>query len=301
MKNSVLATLVLAALLAISSAACAHMSDLQTARAKGRGTTLAYAVSLDQAWQISERILHDAGAETIDEHRDKGYMLASTSVGEGISVGTYIGVWLESEGGGQTKVTVITKRKIQVEVITALTEDGFHRKFMEALGSQGPISGTSAAATQAAASPSAPASPAAPPLASGSSAKDRCVEAHTKAQSARRDGKFRAAREELTVCVDAGCPSMVRDDCIQRLDELERVQPTIVFDAKDGTGSDLTAVRVSVDGKLLIGRLDGSALQVEPGPHTFLFEVTGQPSVSRTFVLKEGEKARRERVVIGPK
>lgn len=285
------------------------MSDLQTAHAKGKGTSLVYAVSVDRAWQISETVLHDAGAETIDEHRDKGYMLAATSVGEGISVGTYIGVWIEPAGGGQTKVTVITKRKLTVEVITALTEDGFHRKFMEAVGSQGVASSAPASPEPTAAAPTSPpaGNPAATPTApaavaaTAGGAKERCVAANTKAQSTRREGKFRAAREELSICVDAGCPPLVRDDCIKRLDELERMQPTLVLDAKDSTGNDLVAVRVTVDGKLLTGSLDGSALQVDPGPHAFVFEVTGQPAVSRTWVLKEGEKARRERIVIGAK
>jgi hypothetical protein len=92
----------------------------------------------------------------------------------------------------------------------------------------------------------------------------------------------------------------VRDDCAQRLDELERAQPTVVFDARDGSGNDFTEVTVTLDGRPLAIRLDGHALAVDPGEHTFLFQVAGQPAVSRTFVLKEGEKDRRERIVVGP-
>jgi hypothetical protein len=56
-----------------------------------------------------------------------------------------------------------------------------------------------------------------------------------------------------------------------------------------------------MDGKPLVGRLDGTAVAVDPGQHAFTFEVSGQPSVTKGFVLKEGEKLRRERVVIGPR
>jgi hypothetical protein len=279
---------------------CAHMSDLQTAHARGQGTSASYPVSVDQAWKISLEILRNAGAESIDERKNKGFMLTSTAMGEGLSVGTYIGVWVQPDGS-QTRVTVITKRRSQVEIITALTEKGFHRQFSDAVlvsGGRGAL--PTAEPTSAPAAGPVAAAPPPPSTSSGDVTKDQCVDANTKAQSLRRSSKLVAARAQLAVCADPRCPGMVRDDCIQRLDELEKVQPTIVFDAKDGAGNDLSDVRVSMDGKPLVGRLDGTAVAVDPGPHAFTFEVTGQPIVTRGFVLKEGEKLRRERIVIGP-
>jgi hypothetical protein len=128
---------------------------------------------------------------------------------------------------------------------------------------------------------------------------DRCVGANTAAQSHRRDGKFAAARAELATCVDASCPALVRDDCNQRLDELNRAQPTIVFDARDNQGHDVSDVAVEVDGRPLVQRLDGIAIAVDPGEHTFTFEEKGRPKVIRKFVLREGEKTRREQVLLG--
>jgi hypothetical protein len=129
--------------------------------------------------------------------------------------------------------------------------------------------------------------------------KEQCADANSQAQDLRRDGKFSAARQKLQLCSDPACPGIVRDDCVQRLDELERTQPTIVFDAKDGEGHDLVAVHVTVDGAPLTEKLEGRALRVEPGSHTFTFTVPDSPTVTQTFVLKEGEKERRERIVIG--
>jgi hypothetical protein len=129
--------------------------------------------------------------------------------------------------------------------------------------------------------------------------KDRCVETNASAQSLRREGKFGNARQQLLICGDPSCPAIVRDDCARRLDELERVQPTIVFDARDGAGQDLTGVEVTIDGQKLPGHLNGAALRVDPGAHTFTFTITGQPPVTRTFVLKEGDHERRERVELG--
>jgi hypothetical protein len=130
--------------------------------------------------------------------------------------------------------------------------------------------------------------------------KDQCIEANTQAQNLRRDGKFDAARSQLRSCVDAACPAIIRDDCTRRLDELEKGQPTIIFDAKDGAGHDLVAVKVTVDGAALADKLEGRALRIDAGAHTFTFTAADQPVVTQTFVIKEGEKDRRERVVIGP-
>jgi hypothetical protein len=66
--------------------------------------------------------------------------------------------------------------------------------------------------------------------------KAQCIAADTDAQTLRISGKLRAMREKLSVCADASCPGMVRDDCMQRTDELQRMQPTIVFEVKDSRG-----------------------------------------------------------------
>jgi hypothetical protein len=129
--------------------------------------------------------------------------------------------------------------------------------------------------------------------------KDACIDADTKSQSLRREGKLASARQQLRVCVAAACPALVRDDCAQRLDEIEHVQPTIVFRVQDARAHDVMAVRVSLDGQAWLDHVDGSAIPVDPGPHRFRFEVVGEPPIDQLFVLREGEKARIERVVVG--
>jgi hypothetical protein len=129
--------------------------------------------------------------------------------------------------------------------------------------------------------------------------KAQCVNANADAQSLRQDGKFADAREQLRICSDPKCPALVVTDCTKRMDELEAAQPSIVFDVKDGAGADLTAVKVTVDGKVIAEKIDGSALRADPGPHLCVFEAAGQPPVTQSFVLKEGDKKRHEKVVIG--
>jgi hypothetical protein len=128
--------------------------------------------------------------------------------------------------------------------------------------------------------------------------KQTCVTANGDAQALRLEGKLGAARELFVKCVDPSCPALVRDDCAQRLDELERVQPTIVLEVKDANGADATGVALLIDGRPLPGTLQGRALRVDPGEHELEFSADGFAPAKRRFVLSEGEKDRRERIVL---
>jgi hypothetical protein len=127
--------------------------------------------------------------------------------------------------------------------------------------------------------------------------KAQCIEANTRAQDLRRDGKLADARQQLRRCADPTCPAIVRDDCSKRLDEVERMQPTIVFAGKDAGGDDVIAVKVTIDGKPAAERLDGTEYSLDPGPHVFSFDTPGRAVVTKTLVLVAGEKGRREVIV----
>ena len=129
--------------------------------------------------------------------------------------------------------------------------------------------------------------------------KGQCVDSNSNGQALRLGGKLEAARRELQLCSDPECPSIVRTDCAQRVEELDRAQPTILFEVKDAAGTDLSAVRVTLDGRPLVDRIEGAALRVDPGQHAFTFTTSGSDPVTRTFVIREGEKNRRERIVLG--
>lgn len=129
--------------------------------------------------------------------------------------------------------------------------------------------------------------------------KQECLDNNANAQILRKSGKVRAARQALVICGDPACPAMVRDDCQERMDEIERALPTIVFDVKDGNGADLSAVKVTMDGEPLAEKIDGNGIVVDVGEHEFAFETQDQPIVKHRFVIKEGEKGRREAITIG--
>jgi hypothetical protein len=126
-----------------------------------------------------------------------------------------------------------------------------------------------------------------------------CLAANDKSIALRNEHKLLAARTQMLVCAASSCPGEVRKECLRRVDLVNGSIPTVVIEAKDGTGNDLSAVKVTMDGDVLAERLDGSAISLDPGAHTFTFELAGQPSITKQLVIREGQKDRREVLQFG--
>ena len=126
-----------------------------------------------------------------------------------------------------------------------------------------------------------------------------CIAASEKGQRARSSGKLREARDAFQSCGADACPAMVRRDCVQWQSEVTQALPTVVFGAKDAKGRDLFDVTVTMDGEVIVSKLDGKSIPVDPGPHTFKFDVAGLPSVVEKALVKEGEKSRGMTVSFG--
>ena len=137
------------------------------------------------------------------------------------------------------------------------------------------------------------------PALAADATKEQCVAADDAAQDLRQAGKLGKAREQLLVCVAQGCPGPVREDCAQRLDELQKATPTIVFDVKDSAGNDVSAVMVTMDGQAFAQTVGGTAVAVDPGEHHFVFAAAGQPSTEKIVVVREAEKDRRVEIILG--
>jgi len=87
-------------------------------------------VNFDTSWKIAVRVLRWEDAETIEEHKDENYMV--TTVGQNfVSAGSVIAVWVEPIDTSNTKVTIVTKRKMQTNLATGLTESTFHKRFQQ--------------------------------------------------------------------------------------------------------------------------------------------------------------------------
>ncbi len=129
------------------------------------------------------------------------------------------------------------------------------------------------------------------------SIREQCIDSHEQAQRQRIAGKLRASQESLRFCSSTACPDSVRADCTTLFGELERAIPMVVFEVMDGSGQALGKVRVAIDGQPFAEKLDGTALPVDPGEHTFTFEVADRPTVVQKLVFQKGG-TRRERVTI---
>ena len=122
-------TLVMAVL---GLAGCATLNDVVQEKNQGGGTVQVYPVDTDQAWKIAMTVFRWEGSDAIEEHRDQGYMLTSSGMNF-VSAGAVMGAWVEPAGRSQTKVTVVTKRRVATNIATTLTETTFHKRFGQAV------------------------------------------------------------------------------------------------------------------------------------------------------------------------
>jgi hypothetical protein len=130
------------------------------------------------------------------------------------------------------------------------------------------------------------------PVAADEASKEACIDAHSRGQDAREQGKLSAARTLFLSCAQAHCPVLVQNDCARYADELDRLQPWLSFAARDGQGNDLPDTAVYVDEQLLLTRLDdGKAHAIDPGRHVVRFAHAGRVETI-TLVVGSGEKGR---------
>ncbi len=111
---------------------CATMTDVLKAKDEGKGMTRVYPVSADQAWYIAKAVFRSMRADAIEEHRAEGYMLTSSGA-TAASHGALAGAWVEPIDQNHTKITVVTKRRVSINIVTTLTETTFHRLFAQAV------------------------------------------------------------------------------------------------------------------------------------------------------------------------
>ncbi len=114
--------------LVLFNVGCATMSDVL--KNKKNGTVEIYSVSENDAYKIARQVFRWEGADAIEERREENLLLTSSSAGL-FTMGTFIGAWLEPVDANNTKVTIVTKRKVSTNAITSLTEGTFQKRFAQ--------------------------------------------------------------------------------------------------------------------------------------------------------------------------
>ena len=100
------------------------------------------------------------------------------------------------------------------------------------------------------------------------------------------------ARASLLTCTRSNCKDWMVADCSKWLSEVEARIPTVVFSARNTAGRDLTEIQVQKPtGEALATRIDGRAIELEPGQHVFVFIDENGTKVEKNALVREGEKA----------
>jgi hypothetical protein len=120
-----------------------------------------------------------------------------------------------------------------------------------------------------------------------------CTDASSQGQIQRDAHKLLEARAQFFLCARQECPGVVRRDCSAWLEQVQASIPTVVPIATDEAGNGLVGARVSMDGKVLLERIDGQAVDVNPGTHTFTFEAADGTKADIQMVIAEGQKDKR--------
>lgn len=119
-----------------------------------------------------------------------------------------------------------------------------------------------------------------------------CLHQHERAQELRLSNRLVETRTVLLECSRAECSPRLRQDCVRWLEEVNRAIPSLVFGATQGH-IEVSTVKVYMDGQLIAERLDGAAVDVDPGIHQFRFELNSGHRIERRLTVREGEKHRR--------
>ncbi|AKV04384.1 hypothetical protein AKJ09_11047 [Labilithrix luteola] len=128
-------------------------------------------------------------------------------------------------------------------------------------------------------------------LADEASCKEGFEQADLLLKSTTGEVRLLEARERLRACANPSCKSWMVSDCTKSLAVLEQRLPSVVFFARTERGDELLDVKVEAGGEWLAERLDGRAIETDPGPRTFRFVLPSGEAYEVKAVVAEGVKA----------
>jgi hypothetical protein len=126
-----------------------------------------------------------------------------------------------------------------------------------------------------------------------SASMESCTQAHAAGQRAENAGHLKEALASFQECAsDSECPLPIRNECTSLYTKVEGRLPTVVFSVVDHLGNDVTDVRVLSGDATIASSLDGRPLSVDPGKHDFRFELPNGETLTKSVVVRQGEKDR---------
>ena len=119
-----------------------------------------------------------------------------------------------------------------------------------------------------------------------------CVDSFNTAKERRESGHLIEAREFLSKCARPSCSDFLRQECTTLYTQLEVDVPTVVPVVNDDTGAPHALAEVRMDGELLTSKIDGHALQVDPGKHEFSFATEAGVFATLKAMIVQGQRNR---------
>jgi len=126
-------------------------------------------------------------------------------------------------------------------------------------------------------------------------AERACMTAFKSAQEREQAGHLVEASQLFLSCEDETCGSALFEECAANASRLRVNVPSVVPLVVDDRGqprADVLDVRVKMDGVLLISRLDGRALPVDPGTHEFSFDMGSGVVATQKITILRGQRNR---------
>jgi hypothetical protein len=116
---------------------CASLQELsgeivKAGKTGNAGVSKVYPVNTNQAWDIARAVFCWEKTDEIYEHRNENYMITSTGM-KMVAFGSVMGVWIEPVDADNTKVTVVTKRRVENDFFTKLNEATFFERFEQGM------------------------------------------------------------------------------------------------------------------------------------------------------------------------
>jgi hypothetical protein len=127
-----------------------------------------------------------------------------------------------------------------------------------------------------------------------------CAVALKNAEEREQAGHLREAKDDFLTCAQSTCSSLLRQECTTRFLQLHADIPSIIPVVTDHTGAPRVDVQVRMDGALMVARLDGRALPIDPGVHEFSFSADGQVFATQKILVVQGERNRALSVSLAP-
>ena len=121
------------------------------------------------------------------------------------------------------------------------------------------------------------------------SRREQCIRSYETGQRLEKTGNLVDAASRLAFCASPTCPTLMRQDCAERLRQVNAATPSLLLTITFGGAR--APVRVSIDGQGRSWAEDAPQVIVNPGRHELRVEAEGFKTQTRQLLVGEGEQS----------